>query len=110
MRGIYAARRQTLIQTLTTHAPDIELQGLAAGIHAVARLPDGSDEHAIVAAAAERSVGLYPMSRYRSRHHTQPPQLVIGFGNLTEPTITRGIATIADLLTHSATSTQPTQR
>ena len=58
----------------------------------------GTEEQAVVAAAAERSIGLHPMSRYRSRHTTQPPQLVIGFGNLTEPTIARGIATIADLL------------
>lgn len=52
----------------------------------------------IAAAAAERSVGLYPMSRYRADRATEPPQLVMGFGNLTEPTITRGIATVADLL------------
>lgn len=98
MRGAYAARRHTLIDALSTHAPRIKLQGLAAGIHAVARLPVGADERAITAAAAERSVGLYPMSRYRSDHVAGPPQLVIGFGNLTNPTIARGIAAIADLL------------
>jgi GntR family transcriptional regulator/MocR family aminotransferase len=98
MRGVYAARRHTLIDALTTHAPRVKLQGLAAGIHAVARLPAGADERAITAAAAERSIGLYPMSRYRSDQVAGPPQLVIGFGDLTNPTITRGIATISDLL------------
>jgi hypothetical protein len=38
------------------------------------------------------------MSRYRSDQVAGPPQLVIGFGNLTNPTIARGIAAIADLL------------
>jgi GntR family transcriptional regulator / MocR family aminotransferase len=61
-------------------------------------LPAGVDERAVAAAAAERSVGLYPMSRYRADRAREPPQLVIGFGNLTEPTITRGIATVGDLL------------
>jgi GntR family transcriptional regulator / MocR family aminotransferase len=98
MRGIYAARRRSLIDALVEHAPCVELRGLAAGIHAVACLPAGVDERSIAAAAAERSVGLYPMSRYRADRATEPPQLVMGFGNLTEPTITRGIATVADLL------------
>lgn len=97
MRGVYAARRDALVEALATHAPRVELQGLAAGIHAVARLAAGADERAITAAAAERSIGLYPMSRYRS-DRPGPPQLVIGFGNLTRPTIARGIAAIADLL------------
>jgi GntR family transcriptional regulator / MocR family aminotransferase len=98
MRSKYAARRQALIEALATHAPRVELSGLAAGIHAVACLPAGADERAIAAAAAERSVGLYPMSRYRSDGSAEPPQLVMGFGDLTEPAIARGIATIADLL------------
>jgi GntR family transcriptional regulator/MocR family aminotransferase len=98
MRGVYAARRHALIDALATHAPRVKLQGLAAGIHAVARLPADADERAITAAAAERSIGLYPMSRYRADHVAGPPQLVLGFGNLTNPTIARGIAAIADLL------------
>lgn len=98
MRATYQARRQALIDALATYAPRVELGGLAAGIHAVARLPPGADERAVAAAAAERSVGLYPMSRYRTRNVREPAQLVLGFGGLTQPSITRGIATIADLL------------
>ena len=74
------------------------MRGLAAGFHAVARLPDGLDEEAVAAAAAERSIGLYPMSRYRWSEDPRPPELVLGFGDLSEPAIERGIATIADLL------------
>ena len=98
MRGVYGGRRQALIDALAQYAPHITLQGLAAGIHAVAALPDGADELEIVERAHERSVGLYPMSRYRSDGRTRPPRLALGFGNLTETSIARGVATVADLL------------
>jgi len=37
------------------------------------------------------------MSLYRAET-TGPPELVLGFGNLSESTIDRGIATVADLI------------
>jgi GntR family transcriptional regulator/MocR family aminotransferase len=98
MRGVYGARREALIDALAEHAPRVTLHGLAAGIHAVAALPDGADELEVAAQARARSIGLYPMSRYRAGGGTQPPQLALGFGNLTEASITRGIATVSDLL------------
>ena len=100
MRRVYAAKRQALIDALARHAPGVELRGLAAGFHAVARLPAAVDVDAVVEQAAERSVGLYPMSAYRTRRaDDHPPELVLGFGNLSEAAIERGIAAIGDLLT-----------
>jgi GntR family transcriptional regulator/MocR family aminotransferase len=98
MRATYRNRRYALVDALAVHAPVVELRGLAAGIHAVAVLPSTADERAIALAAAERSVGLYPMSNYDDRPADRPPQLVLGFGGLTEAAIARGIAAIADLL------------
>jgi GntR family transcriptional regulator/MocR family aminotransferase len=98
MRAAYAGRRRALIDALSLHAPQVELRGLAAGFHAVARLPEGVDEQAVAAEARERAVGLYPMSDYRTAAHSGPAELVLGFGNLTESQIARGIATVADLL------------
>jgi GntR family transcriptional regulator/MocR family aminotransferase len=98
MRAVYAARRQALIEALAEHAPGVELTGLAAGFHAVVRLPAGADETAVVENARERGVGLYPMSRYRFDHGTTPPEIVIGFGDVSEPAVRRGIAAIGDLL------------
>jgi GntR family transcriptional regulator / MocR family aminotransferase len=98
MRASYARRRQTLVDALAQHAPQVELRGLAAGFHAVAHLPDSRSEPEVVAAARARSVGLYGMSQYRSSGATRPPQLVLGFGNLRESAIANGIATIGDLL------------
>jgi GntR family transcriptional regulator/MocR family aminotransferase len=76
----------------------VTLTGLAAGFHAVAHLPGPTDEESVVAAARARSVGLYGMSPYRSTGAVRPPQLVLGFGNLTERAIAAGIAAVGDLL------------
>jgi GntR family transcriptional regulator / MocR family aminotransferase len=98
MRAAYAARRAALVDALAVHAPGLEVSGLAAGFHAVADLPAGRQEAAVIAAARSRSIGLYGMSRYRADGATEPAQLVLGFGNLSVSAITRGIAAIADLL------------
>jgi GntR family transcriptional regulator/MocR family aminotransferase len=98
MRLRYEDRRTALVNALQRHAPEVEPRGLAAGFHTVAQLPTGTDEHAVVEAARSRSVGLYGMSRYRVGKHSGPPQLVLGFGNLTADAIADGIGTVADLL------------
>jgi GntR family transcriptional regulator / MocR family aminotransferase len=98
MRGIYGERRTVLADALRRHAPSVELHGLAAGFHAVAQLPEGADEQRVVAAAAERSIKLYPMSMFRASGATEPPSLVLGFGNLSDGEIERGIDAIGDVL------------
>jgi GntR family transcriptional regulator/MocR family aminotransferase len=99
MRSVYGARRRVLVDALATHAPRLRLGGLAAGFHAVAYLPDTAEEEAVISTARNRSIGLHGMSRYRSSGATRPPQLVLGFGNVSEGAIQRGIAAIGDLLT-----------
>jgi GntR family transcriptional regulator / MocR family aminotransferase len=98
MRSIYARRRAVLIESIDSHAPATRLTGLAAGFHAVAHLPDTADERAVIAAARDRSVGLYGMAALRSPGSQAPPQLVIGFGNVGERAIESGIAAVGDLL------------
>jgi GntR family transcriptional regulator / MocR family aminotransferase len=98
MRRVYGARRDRLVEALGVHAPATRLHGLAAGFHAVAELTREQDEQSIIDQASERSVGIYGMSAYRPSGLEGPPQLVLGFGNLTEAAIEQGIRTIADLL------------
>ena len=98
MRGVYARRRTALIGALERHAPGVRLTGLAAGFHAVAHLPEGADEDAVVAQALRRSVGLYGMQPFRAARVPAPPQLVLGFGLTGERAIEAGIAAVADLL------------
>ena len=98
MRRVYSARRDALVGVLAENAPSVALHGLAAGFHAVADLPAGADEQAIVDQAGERLIGLDGMGEYRLSGLSGPPQLVLGFGNLSEAAIERGIAAISDLL------------
>jgi GntR family transcriptional regulator/MocR family aminotransferase len=98
MRTTYARRRSVLIDALARHAPGVRLTGLVAGFHAVAHLPDSADEQAVVTAALSRSVGLYGMSLYRATLAPAPPQLVLGFGQVSERAVESGIAAVADLL------------
>jgi GntR family transcriptional regulator/MocR family aminotransferase len=98
MRRTYAARREVLVRTLAERAPAVRLTGLAAGFHAVARLPAGATEAAAVEQARARGVGLYGMSPHRATGATDPPQLVLGFGNLSETAIRDGLLRAADVL------------
>jgi GntR family transcriptional regulator/MocR family aminotransferase len=104
MRSVYAARRSALVEAFGRHAPGVRLTGLAAGFQAVALLPPGSDELAVIAAARERRVGLYSLAEYRGHPDpaTDPPGLVVGFGNVTERSIAPAIAAVADLLREAA--------
>jgi GntR family transcriptional regulator / MocR family aminotransferase len=98
MRALYAARRETLVQSLAQAAPAVKLTGLAAGFHAVAHLPGAAAELTVIRAAAKRRVGLYGMSAYRSGHRAEPAQLVLGFGNTGPHAIRAGVAVLADIL------------
>ena len=98
MRSVYARRRDALVRALAEHAPEVTLHGLAAGFQALARLPQQLDEDAIVAAARDRSVGLYGLSKFRASRSAGPPTLVLGFGNLSEQAIEHGISLVGDLL------------
>jgi GntR family transcriptional regulator / MocR family aminotransferase len=98
MRAVYGERREALVAALARHAPHVPLTGLAAGFHAVAHLPEGVEEAAVVAAARERGIGLYGVNGYRRGGVVGPPQLVLGFGTLSPSAIERGIAGVADLL------------
>jgi GntR family transcriptional regulator / MocR family aminotransferase len=99
MRTVYAARRTALTDAFARHVPRTQLSGLAAGFHAVAPLPPGADETAVIAAARDRRVGLHGIGDYRGNPGTAaPPALVMGFGNVRERTIEPAIAAVAHLL------------
>jgi GntR family transcriptional regulator / MocR family aminotransferase len=98
MRKVYAGKRDALVAALDEYAPDVRLSGLAAGFHAVAQLAPGASEAAVVEAAQAHGVGIYGMSANRSTRSPDPPQLVLGFGNLSERMIIEGITRVAPLL------------
>jgi GntR family transcriptional regulator / MocR family aminotransferase len=102
MRTTYAARRQALVDSLAEYAPTVTLSGLAAGFHAVAHLPPAADEQTVISQARARHVGVHGMSTYRADKATSPPQLLLGFGNLTENTIRTAIRAVATVFDHGS--------
>ncbi len=102
MRQVYRRRRNVLVDSVARAAPGVAVTGLSAGCHAVLALDHDLDEHDVVARCAERRVAVYPMSRYRlTAPAGAPPQLVLGFGNVSERAIADGIDTLGDVLTTS---------
>ncbi|HKN56641.1 MAG TPA: aminotransferase class I/II-fold pyridoxal phosphate-dependent enzyme, partial [Amycolatopsis sp.] len=97
-RAEYAARRETLLDALATHAPGLRVTGLAAGFHAILHLPAGTDEEHLIEQARQRGVGLYGLARMCQTPTPAEPRLVLGFGDTPRHSIEAGIAAIADLL------------
>ena len=99
MRTVYAARRTALTEAFARHAPQTRLTGLAAGFQAMAPLPPGADEAAVIAAARDRRVGLHGIADYcGTPEAAASPALIMGFGNVRERAIEPAIAAVADLL------------
>jgi GntR family transcriptional regulator/MocR family aminotransferase len=94
MRPRYRARRDALLAALARELPAWRVgDGVAAGLHVVALLPESVDEATFLAAAAARGMRLHGLSWFRVR--AGPPGLVLGFGNASEPAIARAVAQLA---------------
>jgi GntR family transcriptional regulator/MocR family aminotransferase len=94
-RRSYRSRRDALIEALHTHLPDAQIQGIAAGLHALAVLPSDTDEAALIANAATRGVSVHGLSWHRANPPTGPPGLILGYANLPESTMEHGIRELA---------------
>jgi len=86
-RATYRRRRDALVAALAEHIPEVEVQGVAAGLHLVAKLPNEIDEERLVQAAAERSVGTFPIGRYRFPGSSGDPAILLGYGAISESAI-----------------------
>ncbi|MGP4025767.1 MocR-like pyridoxine biosynthesis transcription factor PdxR [Actinomadura sp. 3N407] len=102
VREIYRARRDVLAAEAEAAFGPGRLHGLAAGCHALLRLADGASERAVVATAATMGVRVNGLGRYRfaaadaeAEPDPLPPALVLGFGNVSEHQISRGIRVLA---------------
>ncbi|MEU6391418.1 PLP-dependent aminotransferase family protein [Streptomyces sp. NPDC046939] len=79
----YRRRRDQLVAALAEHAPAVHATGIAAGLHAVLRLPPGT-EQSVVRAAAWHRLGVAGLSSFRHENATMttapPDALVVGYG------------------------------
>ncbi len=97
MRLRYRRRREALLEALSRRLPQAGVSRGAAGLYELVELPEGTDEAALVAAAADRGVGLEGLALHRFTA-AGPPGLVLGFACLSEPAIDSGIRLLAEAL------------
>ncbi len=88
------ARRDALAAVLAREVPGARLEGLAAGLHAIARLPQPVGAAQLAGAARVRGVGVYPMPR----RDGSCDALVLGYACLNEPAIAEGVRRLAEAL------------
>ncbi|WP_137993825.1 PLP-dependent aminotransferase family protein [Streptomyces vilmorinianum] len=79
MRLRYRRRRDELVEKVAAHSPDTTVSGIAAGLHAVLRLPPGQEPE-VLRSAAWQGLALLGLNRFR---HPDVPQtqdgLVVGY-------------------------------
>jgi GntR family transcriptional regulator / MocR family aminotransferase len=97
MRVRYRSRRDALVEALAEELPEASVEGIAAGLHATVRLPEGDDELAIAAEAKRRRIAIEVMADYRSGT-AGAPTLLLGYGQIAEPSIRRGVAALAEAI------------
>jgi GntR family transcriptional regulator/MocR family aminotransferase len=77
----YRRRRDALVAELAARAPEVRVTGIAAGLHAVLRLPPGT-EKPVAQAATWQGLALHGLSFYRHPAARSEPldALVVGYG------------------------------
>jgi GntR family transcriptional regulator/MocR family aminotransferase len=94
-RRRYRARRDALARAVTEYLPGARVTGVAAGLHAIVRLPRAVDGIALVHAAREHSVGVYSLGHAFAEPRPRHEDLVLGYANLSEPAIAEGVRRLA---------------
>jgi GntR family transcriptional regulator/MocR family aminotransferase len=95
-RRRYRRQREALLAAIASQLPKVSVQGAAAGLYVVLRLPEKLSEQAVLAAARSRGIALEGLS-------ADTPALVVGYANLTDAAIAPAIAALAASIEQAAT-------
>jgi GntR family transcriptional regulator/MocR family aminotransferase len=91
-----AERHDALVAAVALYLPRARLEGGAAGLHAVVRLPAPVDPDEIRERALARSVRVYPLSAWYADPPPETSRLVLGFGSLTPQAIAEGVRRLSE--------------
>jgi GntR family transcriptional regulator/MocR family aminotransferase len=106
-RLAYRLRRDRLAATVLRHAPGVEVTGIAAGLHAVLRLPAGQSEAGLVAGGAAHGLAIEGLASYHTGGTSHGPALVIGYGRPAEHAFTTALARLGAVLAQAAGARAP---
>jgi GntR family transcriptional regulator / MocR family aminotransferase len=98
MRLHYRGRRDKLLAAIRDAAPQLQPSGIAAGLHLVLELPPGLTEAAIVAAAQQRSIGLFGLATFRHGPFEHDQALVVGYGAPPDHNFDASVTALTSLL------------
>jgi GntR family transcriptional regulator/MocR family aminotransferase len=107
-RRRYRARRDALVAALAEHAPGVRLTGIAAGLHALASLPAGTDIDGVLRHAHTLGVALSPAHEYFLAGVPPVPQLVLGYASLSEPAVAAAVRLAGQAITAACPPQPPT--
>jgi GntR family transcriptional regulator/MocR family aminotransferase len=93
VRGRHRARRDALLDALTTELPAASVKGVAAGLHLLVTLPETADDAALADALRDAGVLVHPLSWHRRL--PGPPGLVLGYAAHTPDRLRKAAAAIA---------------
>lgn len=96
-RREYRARRDELVAALDT-LKGCTVDGVAAGLHLLLRLPPGTDEDAVVARLAANRIRVNGLNAYRLTRRAGDPALVLGYGRLQRAAIAGTVAALAEAI------------
>jgi GntR family transcriptional regulator/MocR family aminotransferase len=94
MRLHYRGRLEATVRALSASLPEARVGGVAAGLYTAVTLPDDVSEPALLRAAAAAGVAVEGLATSRVTRDG-PPGLLLGYANLPEPAIERGIELLA---------------
>jgi GntR family transcriptional regulator/MocR family aminotransferase len=96
-RAVYRARRDRMLAALDKHLPELTVEGVAAGVHLLLRLPTGVSDRTISDAARDAGIAVPPLSTFRIRP-SDDGGLVIGYGRLHESAVAAATRALAKLI------------
>ncbi|WP_448006508.1 MocR-like pyridoxine biosynthesis transcription factor PdxR [Agromyces bauzanensis] len=95
-RGRFRRRRALLLAATARELPDLEVTGIAAGMHGVLALPPGVRGADAAEAASALGVAVSALTRYRvSAAAATPEALVLGYGNLSDALVDEAVERLA---------------
>ncbi len=100
-RLAYRQRRDRLVSALSRRVRDVSVSGIAAGLHAVVRLPPGVSEAAVIERAAARGLALAGLAECRAGDEDLGPALIVGYATPPAHAFSTAIARLCAVLGES---------
>jgi GntR family transcriptional regulator/MocR family aminotransferase len=97
-RQRYRVRRDAMIGALRRHLPEYPVRGAEGGLQVLLELPPGTDEEAILRAAARRGIELCNLYEMQLEPQPRDPGLMVGYGNIKDTAIDGAVAALAEVI------------